>query len=82
MFYRQEFLKSSSTYSELKSQFTESIEILQNETIIINHSIIYPPYEIKIELKGSASFMISMIGIIVMVNGILSKNPDAIPETH
>ena len=39
-------------------------------------------FKTKIELKGSASFMISIIGIIVIVNGILSKKPDAIPETH
>ena len=31
---------------------------------------------------GFDSFMISIIGIIVMVNGMLSKNPEAIPETH
>ena len=36
----------------------------------------------KFDIKGSALCMISMIGIIVMVNGILSKNPDTIPETH
>ena len=31
---------------------------------------------------GFEVFIISIIGIIVIVNGILSKNPDTIPDTH
>jgi hypothetical protein len=52
--------------------------------------VIFPPkhapsanaHQSKFCNNGFDSFIISIIGIIVIVNGILSKNPEAIPETH
>ena len=52
--------------------------------------VIFPPkhapnanvHQSKFCYYGFDSFIISIIGIIVIVNGILSKNPETIPETH
>ena len=78
--------------NSIKEILTPDFFAIPIETIFADAPIIviFPPkhapkanaHQSKFCNKGLDSFIISIIGIMVIVNGILSKNPDAIPETH
>ena len=78
--------------NSMKEIFTPAFFAIPIDTILAEAPIIVilPPrhaprandHQSKFCNAGFDSFIISIMGIMVIVNGILSKNPEAIPETH
>ena len=78
--------------NSIKEILTPAFFAIPIDTIFADAPIIviFPPkqapranaHQSKFCNRGLDSLIISMIGIIVIVNGILSRKPEAMPETH